>query len=53
MTEKIPLRGEREKKARKVFLLLLREEITHDLSKQISELYVVALLPVYKVSFKA
>jgi hypothetical protein len=53
MTEKIPLRGEREKEARKAFLLLLREETIHDLSEQISDLYVVALLPVHKVSFKA
>jgi hypothetical protein len=53
MTEKIPLRGEREKEARKAFLLLLREETIHDLSEQISDLYVVALLPVHKVSSKA
>jgi hypothetical protein len=53
VTEKIPLRGEREKEARKAFLLLLRKEITHDLSKQISDFYVIALFPVYKVFSKA
>jgi hypothetical protein len=53
VTEKIPLGAEREKEAKKAFLLLLREETTHDLSEQISDIHVVALLLVYKVSSKA
>jgi hypothetical protein len=53
VTEKIPLGAEREKEAKKAFLWLLREETTHNLSEQISDIHVVALLPVYKVSSKA
>ncbi|KAH8653952.1 acyl transferase/acyl hydrolase/lysophospholipase [Tricladium varicosporioides] len=53
VTEKIPLGAEREKEAKKAFLWLLREETTHDLSEQISDIHVVALLPVHKVSRNA
>jgi hypothetical protein len=53
VTEKIPPGAEREKEAKKAFLWLLREETTRDLSEQISDIHIVALLPVHKVSPKA
>jgi hypothetical protein len=49
----MPVGKEPEKKARKAFLWLLREETTHDLSEQILVINVVALLPKGKVSAKA
>jgi hypothetical protein len=53
VTDKIRLGACEEKEARKAFLWLLREETTHELSKQISDIQVVALLPDHKVSSKA
>jgi hypothetical protein len=53
VTEKIISGAKREKEARKAFLWLLREETTRDLSEQISDIYVVALLPDHKVFSKA
>ena len=53
VTKKIPLGDKQEKKARKAFFLLLKEKTTHNLSKQILDLYVVTLLLVYKVFSKA
>jgi hypothetical protein len=53
VTDKIRLGAYEEKEARKAFLWLLREETTHELSKQISDIQVVALLPDHKVSSKA
>lgn len=53
VTEKIPLGAEREKEAKKAFLWLLREETARDLSEQISDIHIVALLPIHKVSSKA
>jgi len=53
VTEKIPLGAEREKEAKKAFLWLLREETTQKLSEQISDIQIVALLPLHKVSAKA
>ncbi|KAH9204856.1 patatin-like phospholipase-like protein [Leptodontidium sp. 2 PMI_412] len=53
VTEKIPLGAEREKEAKKAFLWLLREETTHDLSEQISDIHIVALLPAHKISSEA
>lgn len=53
MTEKIPLGAYEEKEARKAFLWLLREETTRNLSEQISDIHVVALLPDHKVSSQA
>jgi hypothetical protein len=53
VTDKIRLGAYEEKEARKAFLWLLKEETIYKLSKQISDIYVVALLPDYKVSSKA
>jgi len=53
VTEKIPPGAEREKEAKKAFLWLLREETTRDLSEQISDIHVVALLPDRRISPKA
>jgi hypothetical protein len=53
VTEKIRLGTYAEKEARKAFLWLLREETTHELSKQFSDIHIVALLPDYKVSSEA
>jgi len=53
VAENIPLGAQREKEAKKAFLLLLREETTHDLSELISGIHVVTLLPLHKVSSKA
>ncbi|KAH8591179.1 hypothetical protein B0O99DRAFT_719438 [Bisporella sp. PMI_857] len=43
VTDKIPLGAYEEKEARKAFLWMLRDETTHELSKQISDIHVVAL----------
>jgi hypothetical protein len=51
ITEKIPLRAKQE--AKNAFLLLLREEITYNLSKQILDIYIVAFLLNRRISFKA
>jgi hypothetical protein len=53
VTDKIRLGAYEEKEARKAFLWLLREETTHKLFKQISDIYVIALFPDHKVFFKA
>ena len=53
VTEKMPPGAQREKEARKAFLWLLREETTRDLSEQISDIHIVALLPDHKISSKA
>jgi hypothetical protein len=51
VTEKIPLRAKQE--AENAFLLLLREETTRDLFKQILDIHVIALFPNRKISLKA
>jgi hypothetical protein len=53
VTEKMSPGAEREKEARKAFLWLLREETTRDLSEQISDIHIVALLPDRRVSPEA
>jgi hypothetical protein len=53
VTENMPLGAQREKEARKAFLWLLREETTREMSEQISDIHIIALLPGHKVSSKA
>ncbi|KAH8799647.1 acyl transferase/acyl hydrolase/lysophospholipase, partial [Xylogone sp. PMI_703] len=53
VTDKISPGAEREKEAKNAFLLLLREETTRNLSEQISDVHVVALLQDRRVSPEA
>jgi hypothetical protein len=53
VTKKILPGAEEEKEAKKAFLLLLGEEMTSDLYEQIPDIYVVALLPISRVSPQA
>ncbi|KAI9767350.1 MAG: hypothetical protein M1840_005759 [Geoglossum simile] len=53
ITEKIPRGAESKKKARKAFLWMLREEMTKDLSEQVSAVNVVVLFPNGKMSDEA
>ena len=53
VTEKMSPGAQREKEARKAFLWLLTEETTRELSGQISDIHVIALLPDHKISPKA